>query len=299
MRDLKLIIASARPPFLILAVACVFLGVSLAVGNVGAVNGWEVALALIAGVMAHISVNAFNEYQDFKTKLDERTQRTPFSGGSGLLQAKPHLAPAVLGMALITAILTALIGLFFVIVRGPILIPIGLLGLMVIVAYTPLFVYFPVFSLVAPGLGFGIVMVNGVEYALSGMFSWAGLTVSLVPFFLVNNLLLLNQFPDAEADQSIGKRHYPILLGKRTSSLIYIVFQALAYVAIVVGVLAGVLPAWTLLGLLTLPLAARAAYGAYRYAEAPIPELVPYLVLNVLVNILTPLLLGVGILVAG
>jgi 1,4-dihydroxy-2-naphthoate octaprenyltransferase len=298
MSEFKSVLVSTRAPFLILAVACVFLGMSAAIYTAGSVNPWEVVLTFVGGVMAHISVNAFNEYFDFKTKLDERTQRTPFSGGSGMLQAKPHLAGRVLIMSCASAIITALIGVYFIVVRGTAIIPLGVLGLVIILTYTPWLVYFPPLGLVAPGLGFGTAMVNGVHLALTGSYSWEAMIVSFVPFFLVNNLLLFNQFPDAEADQSIGKRHYPITLGKRRSSLIYIAFLALTYVAILTGVLVNVLPPWSLLGLLTLPLAVKAGIGAYRFADGNIPQLMPYLGLNVLINILTPILTGIGLLIS-
>jgi 1,4-dihydroxy-2-naphthoate octaprenyltransferase len=117
---------------------------------------------------------------------------------------------------------------------------------------------------------------------------------SLIPFFLVNNLLLLNQFPDTEADRSIGRKHFPIVIGRRASSWIYIAFLLLTYASIAGGVLANRLPAWALLGLLTLPLAARAGIGTYRHAE-DIPNLIPFMVQNVLLNITTPVLVAIGL----
>ncbi len=47
-------------------------------------------------------------------------------------------------------------------------------------------------------------------------------------FFLVSNLLLLNQFPDLEADRSAGRRHLPIVLGRPSSSQVFGYFFELA-----------------------------------------------------------------------
>lgn len=297
MSDLKSLMASARPPFLILAVACVFLGMAAAIYSGGSVNPWEAALTFLGGFMAHVSVNAFNEYSDFKTKLDEHTSRTPFSGGSGLLQAKPHLAKGVLVMAWVSILIMAAIGVYFTLVRGAVVLPLGLLGLVIILSYTPRLVYIPALSLIAPGLGFGTAMIIGVQVALTGSYSWAALAASFVPFFLVNNLLLFNQFPDADADRSIGRRHFPITLGKKRSSIIYIAFLGLTYIAILLGVVLGALPVWSLLGMLTLPLAVMAGIGSNRFAEGDIPQLIPYLGLNVMINIFTPILVGIGLLI--
>lgn len=297
MSKIKNLLGPMRVPFLILAPACVMAGLGTAIWSQGAVNAGYAVLAFIGGLCAHISVNAFNEYFDFKSGVDSRTVRTPFSGGSGTLQAHPELAPQALATAIVTAAIVAVIGVYFLLVWGWAIVPLGLLGLFVVVAYTPVFTYNPFFCLISPGLGFGTLMVMGTDFVLTGRYSWTAFVASLVPFFLVNNLLLLNQFPDVEADRSVGRRHYPILIGRRKSSIIYNAFNAAAYLSIIVGVILGLLPAWALLGLLTAPLAVMAGMGAYRHAD-DLPKLGPHMAQNVLVNILTPVLLAIGLIIA-
>ena len=77
----------------------------------------------------------------------------------------------------------------------------------------------------------------------------------------------------------------------------YAAFLFLAFVAIAVGVALGKLPTLGLLGLLPLVIAVPTASGAIRYAEHT-EKLVPYMGLNVLLNVITPLLLGIGLLIA-
>lgn len=297
MSDLKTLLGPMRVPFLLLALACVFLGFGAAVWQTGGVRLLHFVLALLGGVAAHISVNALNEYFDFTSGLDFRTARTPFSGGSGTLPANPSAARLALATGLVTAGITALVGVYFLSVWGLGILPLGLLGLAVIFTYTSWLNRSPLLCLVAPGLGFGTLMVMGTVFALTGRYSWTAFFASLVPFFLVSNLLLLNQFPDVEADRSIGRRHYPIVLGRRKSALIYGAFLAAAYLSIIVGVALGYLPAWTLLGLATLVLALPAARSAYRNADE-IGQLIPALGQNVLINLLTPALVGIGFLLA-
>lgn len=291
------LLSPMRVPFLILTPACVLLGLGTAVWTSGQTNVLHFILVLVGALGAHISVNAFNEYFDFKSGLDQRTQRTPFSGGSGTLPAKPALARQTLLTALISLGITALVGLYFLYVRGWALLPLGLLGLLVIFGYTPWLVHKPVLCLIAPGLGFGTLMVMGTDLALSGSYSRTAFIASLVPFFLVNDLLLLNQFPDVDADRTVGRRHLPIVLGRRASSVVYGLFLLGAYLAIVGGVALGYLPTLSLLGVGTVLLAVPACVGAWRQAENP-KALVPYMGLNVLINILTPVLVAIGLLVA-
>ena len=294
MRNAKYVLGPMRPPFLVLAPACVLVGIGAALRTSGKVNTLEVVLVLLGGVAAHISVNAFNEYCDFRSGLDARTLRTPFSGGSGTLPAKPEMAGSALLVAGLTLAVTAAIGMYFALIRGFALLPVGLLGLLVIVAYTPWLTRHPVLCLLAPGVGFGPLMVLGTQFALTGEYSWTAFAASLVPFFLVSNLLLLNQFPDAEADRSVGRRHVPIVLGPRGGSLIYGLFLLLTYLAILGGVAWGYLPKACLLGLTTLGIAIPAAIGASRYAEN-IEKLRLYLALNVLLTLATPVLVAVGL----
>jgi 1,4-dihydroxy-2-naphthoate octaprenyltransferase len=294
MRDLKYLLGPMRLPFVVLAPACVLLGIAAAVFTAGRVSLLYALLTLIGGVSAHISVNAFNEYFDFKSGLDARTRRTPFSGGSGTLQARPDLAPNTLGVALATLAITGLIGAYFLAIRGLGLLPLGILGVLVIVIYTPWLALSPILCLVAPGLGFGTLMVMGTSYVLTGYYSWVAFAASLVPFFLVSDLLLLNQFPDVEADRSIGRRHLPIVAGRKTSSWVYAGFLLGAYLAIGIAVILGLFPALTLLAWLLVPLAVVVAIGAVRFAD-DLGKLAPYLGLNVILNLATPVLAAIGL----
>jgi 1,4-dihydroxy-2-naphthoate octaprenyltransferase len=297
MNDLKSLFGPMRVPFLILTPACVVLGLGTAVWSSGGVSPAHFVVALIGAVAAHVSVNAFNEYFDFKSGLDLKTQRTPFSGGSGTLPARPELARQALATAVVSAVVVCLVGLYFLSVRGLSLLPLGIAGILVVVLYTPWLARNPLACLVAPGLGFGTLMVVGTHFALTGEYSRAAFTASFVPFFLVSNLLLLNQFPDVEADRSVGRKNYPITIGRRRSSVIYGAFLLLAFFSIVVGVALGYLPRASLIGLAALSIAVPTAVGAYRHAD-DVKRLAPYMGLNVMINIVTPVLVAVGLLVA-
>jgi 1,4-dihydroxy-2-naphthoate octaprenyltransferase len=281
----------------VLPPACVLLGVGTAIWSQGQISAWYAILAFVGAVAAHVSVNALNEYYDFKSGLDLRTRPTPFGGGSGTLPAHPEAAASALITGLVALGLTAVIGVFFLFVWGWGLLPLGLLGLIVIFAYTNWITRSPLLCLIAPGLGFGLLMVMGTDFVLTGHYSWPAFFASLVPTFLVSDLLLLNQFPDVEADESVGRRHYPILIGRKASSLIYGAFLLGAYLAIIAGWALGYLPAWALLGLLTLAIAVPTAIGAYRYAD-DLEKLAPYMGLNVLLTVVTPILAAVGLFIA-
>jgi 1,4-dihydroxy-2-naphthoate octaprenyltransferase len=296
MKEIKFLLDPMRLPFLVLTPACVVLGLGTAIWTQGVINWFDFVLVMIGAVAAHISVNTFNEYFDFKSGLDAKTRGTPFSGGSGRLQKNPELEKPAYIMSWGFLALVGLIGIYLSLKVGLALIPLGLLGLMLIYFYTEWITRYPLFCLIAPGLGFGTLMVMGTDYVLTGSYSWTAFVASLIPFFLVSNLLLLNQFPDAEVDQEVGRKHYPIQIGKTRSSRIYLAFLILPFVAIALGVVFDSFPLSGLLGLLGLVLVVPIFRGVLTHAENT-EELIPVLGQNVLVNIVTPALLAVGLMI--
>ena len=285
----------ARLPFLVLTPACIVLGLACVQWTHGQVTLGQALLVLLGAMAAHVSVNAFNEFQDFRSGLDALTQRTPFSGGSGVLPAHPELVGSTLAMALGSLGLSMGIGLYFVVLRGPALLPLGVAGVALVLIYTQWITRHPLLCLLAPGLGFGPLMILGTHVALTGEYSYAAAAASLVPFFLVNNLLLLNQFPDADADRSAGRRHLLVTVGPTIAARWYAALMVLAFTSIPLSVVAGWLPAGALLGLVALTVAVPTVRDVLTHAR-DIKSLLPAMGRNVLINLMTPLLMAIGIL---
>lgn len=292
------LLGTLRLPFLLLTPACVALGLACAWRSAGGTLRWADAAGVLLGALAaHASVNVLNEWHDFRSGLDARTLRTPFSGGSGALPAQPAAAGAALALGLALLAVAGGIGLWLLARQGPALLPLGLAGLALVVAYTPWITRRPLLCLLAPGLGFGPLMVVGTQLALTGRHGAAVWAASLLPWCLVNGLLLLNQFPDVEADRSVGRRHLPMLLGRPRAARLFVAQLALAYALTVAAVVTGLLPAGALLALLTLPLAVSTARAVLRHAD-DIPALLPALGRNVALTLATPLLMAAGLLLS-
>lgn len=296
MSTLAHVAGAARPNFMVLTPICVLLGVAVALLDAGRVDVADALIALLGGVLAHAAVNLLNEYDDFKSGLDAITVRTPFSGGSGTLPAHPEAAPAALAAGLLSVAGTFLVGVYFAWTRGMAIVPLGLLGLAIVVAYTPWITRRPMVCLLAPGIGFGPLMVMGTAFVLTGHYTAAAAWASLAPLFLVSELLLINQFPDIDADRKVGRHHLPITIGRVRSSWIYVAFLLAAFAVIAAGPALGLLPAWSLLGLAPLPVALFLARGVLRHAGND-QALVPYLGINVAVILGTTALYAAGILI--
>ena len=285
---------AARPNFLVLAPLCVLLGVGLVALQPVTLSAIAIALVLAGGLLAHAAVNLFNEYEDFRSGLDLMTRRTPFSGGSGALPETPSAASLVRIAALLALLGVMIIGGYFLWLRGWPMLIIGLSGLGLVVAYTRWITRMPWLCLLAPGLGFGPVMVLGTLVALGGRIDAASLIVSGVSLLLVSELLLLNQFPDVEADRRIGRRHLPIVLGFHGASRIVMALLLGAYALIALGQISGALPAGVRLAWLTLPAALWVIWQLPQVMKVP-ERLLKVLGINVATLLATLALLGVGL----
>ncbi|MEZ5740613.1 MAG: prenyltransferase [Burkholderiaceae bacterium] len=282
-----------RPPFLLLTLASVLLGWGTVAASLPDPLPGRLFIVLVGAICAHISVNALNEYLDYRSGLDLRTEATPFSGGSKALVIEPRALTLVGLAAALSLAVTILSGLWLVAQTGMALVPIGIAGVMIIVTYTSWLNRQPWLCLVAPGLAFGPLMVVGSALALSGTPSASVWLAAAVPFFLANNLLLLNQWPDRIADASVGRRHFPIAYGEQASLRVYALSAAGAGIAIVAGVLSGSFASAALLATLPL-LACLQAFRVARHAQDT-AALLPALRWNVIAALATPSVLGLSL----
>mgnify|MGYP001825997720 FL=1 len=289
------LLASARIPFLLLTLVLILLGFACAFAVTHEILWGKLAIILLTAISAHVSVNALNEYADFRVGLDAITDKTPFSGGSGALPNNPQQAQSVLLLGMASLFVTLAGGLYLVSVTGPELLLPGLAGVLIVAFYSPWMTRSPFLSLVMPGLAFGPIMVIGTAYVLAELVTVAMVLAGMVPFFLVNNLLLLNQYPDIEADRQHGRRNLPILYGTKRSGMVYLLFKLSAAASIVAGILLGVMPVNTLLPVLLLVAASPIALIAAKRIDDR-KRLIPLMTLNLVVTLVVPVLLAVSML---
>jgi 1,4-dihydroxy-2-naphthoate polyprenyltransferase len=292
--SLKTWFLETRPQFLLLPVVLIIAGTAVAWYD-GSFNLTYALIALIGLLLCHASVNILNDYVDFKSGVDLKTVKTPFSGGSGLLPANKLSAKQTLWFGVICLILAVPIGIFFSLVQGWQLLPLIVVAGLCIVLYTPLILksHFPEWS---PGLGLGILPVLGAYFVQTGEYTFSAVAASIPAGFLVLNLLLLNEFPDVEADTTVNRRTLPITIGRKRAAIVYTAFTVLTYLWIIAMVIVGFMPKTELLVLLTLPLAYKAIRGSFGYDN--LGRLIPAMGSNVMTVLGIPLLMGIGYILA-
>lgn len=217
----RAILVATRPNFLLLPVVLVVLGFASALSS-GSVWNWSAFLFTVLGaILAHAWVNLHNEITDSRNQLDARTPKTPFSGGTGTFVQKPGLLP--LATRLLKGLLVVLLAMLagFTWLYGIELFLLALLGGGLMLSYSGWLVHKPWLCWASAGLAFGPLMVVSAAWVASQSITVESALLSIVVFFWVNNLLLLNQVPDYFADQTVARSNVVIHYGLRRALWIY------------------------------------------------------------------------------
>jgi len=254
-----------RPRFLLGSVALALLGTSVAWWAGSFSLGYAV-LGFIGLVLWHISIQVLNDYFDYRSGVDLKTQRTPFSGGSGILPAKLLKPRSVLRFALVSFAAAIPIWAYFVIVKGLLLLPLVGVGAVCVLLYTQVLTRWRLGE-ISSGLGLGILPILMFYFIQTGGYTTEAGVASIPCGIMLFNVHLLNEFPDVEADRIGLRKTIPIVLGRAKARWIYLAGTVSVYVWVVAWVAAGVMPLAALLSLLTIPLALRAARGALGYKD--------------------------------
>ncbi|HUT47522.1 MAG TPA: prenyltransferase [Sedimentisphaerales bacterium] len=293
---LKIWLLETRPQFLLLSVTLVLLGTAIS-WHEGCFDLLKFVLTMLGLLLAHSSVNVLNDYFDYKSGIDLETTRTPFSGGSGVLPNGLLKPKGVYKFGVGCLMAALLIGIYLTFISGWQLLPLILLGGPVIYFYTSHLTKWLAGEFWA-GLGLGILPVLGTYFVQTGRYSAEAVVASLAPGFLTANLLLLNEFPDVEADKKGGRYNLVIALGPKTAGRLYAGLMALTYLSIIGGVVLKLMPPASLIGLASIPFALKAISVTLKHCDN-IQELIPALKANVITVLGTNALVAVGYFLSG
>jgi 1,4-dihydroxy-2-naphthoate octaprenyltransferase len=294
MPDLKTYAALARAPFLLLPVTLVLCGAGAAAYE-GAVYWVPTLLCLVGLVAVHVAVNALNEWSDMRRGIDLNTVRTPFSGGSGTLPAGKAPVGAALRLGIFAAAVGLVIGLWFLSEIGPAFLPFLLFGAVFVLGYTDALARIGIGE-VAAGLGLGGMAVAGVAMVQTGFLGEVAIAASIPAFLMTFNLLLLNEFPDEAADREGGRKNLVLLLGRKPAALAYALAALVVPAWIGWKVMDGTFPVWALVGALPSVLLVQPLKWVFGDTTTDVP--IPALGANVIWNLATNTLLGLGLLLA-
>jgi 1,4-dihydroxy-2-naphthoate octaprenyltransferase len=268
-----LTLRATRLPFLSATLIPVGVGILIAAAS-GFFDLFAAVVTLIGAAAIHLALNVANDIFDANLGADDaNVNPTKFSGGSRVIQYGLVSLPRMAGISIACYAVGIACGLLLMVTNGsPALLAIGILGVILSVAYTA-----PPFKLVYRGLGeittaigFGPLMLVGAYVVQTrGMVSAEALVASIPIAVLVAMILYVNEIPDRAGDALAGKRTLPVRLSRDVVITLYGVAVVGAFGAIVVGVITGVLPVPTLLALAAVPYALRVYRGLRPVYDQP------------------------------
>lgn len=256
---------AARAPFLVVSILPCLLGGALAYAR-GSFDTLIFALATVGIVMAHSAADFVDDYFDFKKgNLGNKVQQFH---DSPLIDGKVTLRQVVVAIVVCLAIAFAAGLAVFIKVGYPVLVLVAA-GLVAVFFYTS-----PPLKLNYRGLGetvlflaFGPMIVFGIWYVLTRRVDVEPFLISLVPGIFTMNVGVVSNTFDYRDDVRSGKRTLSVRFGQAASLRIIAATTAAAYLSIVLGVVSAVSPVWTLLVLITLPLAWSMLRHAAKYED--------------------------------
>ncbi|TDA63795.1 MAG: prenyltransferase [Clostridia bacterium] len=285
----------ARPAFHSVGLLPFFAGAALAAHD-GYPWRWETAGTGAAAVFLIMLATYFlGEYYDFEG--DSRNlNRNPFSGGSGALQSLagfPRRYVLVAGyLAAAGAVILGLILHFAFEVGAPALV-LGAVGLVGGVFYSA-----KPFQWAYRGVGecfigfcYGWLTVNMGYYVLAGEFTLLGTLLSIPVALSITAVILINEFPDREADAASGKRNLVVTFGPQRMAVLYALLIAGTAVTawLVIWPAQGLVWPWLLGIILSTAVAGFALVGIvrghYRHARTIQPICAATIALNLLVSL--------------
>jgi len=203
---------AARPKTLLAAVIPVLVGTALAAAHRTADYG-KAAVCLLFALLVQIGTNFANDYFDYVKGADTPARVGPRRAvAAGLIAPRTMLAATwfVLGIAFV-------VGLLLVREGGWILLPIGLVSILCAVAYTG-----GPFPLGYNGLGdvfvfifFGLVAVDTTFYVQAGSLAPDATSCAAAIGLLAANILVANNYRDAETDARAGKKTLVVRFGRK------------------------------------------------------------------------------------
>lgn len=295
----RLWLTATRAPFFTASIIPALLGAAAALHDGYAVQPVLVALTVVGVVAAHAGANLANDFYDHLTGADWLNRyRTPFNGGSGVIQRGLVAPRTTLWVAAGALSVAGGTGVLLAFIRGwPVLVLMGAGGLSAIL-YTAgsVRLAYRGWGEALVGLNFGAFLVCGSYFLHAGRFGVTPLVVSLPVSLLIIAVLFINQFPDIESDAAVGKRNWVVRVGTARALLGYYLLVVGSYAVMIAGVLSQRLPAMISIALVTMPLAAKAMSNARRHHGCP-GRIVPSCALTVGVHALTGFLLTLGLII--
>ena len=254
-----------RIKFILASIIAVSNGVAISYWKTGTIDPGYALLTYFGIMCLHISVDLLNDYSDFKRGIDTNTKRTMYSGGTGVIPENLISPKVIYFVGVVFLILGGLTGLYFVTVKG--------IVILILLSFAIISIYFYSTNIVNAGLGElfvavkGCMIVLGSYYIQSNTIDLTSVFIGIIVGLLSSVVLLVTSFPDYDADKKGGRRTLVIISGKENSVKIFTAIIMVTYGMIIGGAIFNILPLFSTIALLSIPFAARAINKLRRFND--------------------------------
>lgn len=282
-----------RIKFLLASVIAVTNGIVISYWKTGYIDIGYAVLTYVGIMCLHISVDLLNDYSDFKRGIDTNTKRTKFSGGTGVIPENLISSRLVYCAGIIFLIVGGLIGLYFVTIKGIII--------LVLLVFAIISIYFYSTNIVNAGLGElfvaikGCMIVLGSYYIQSDSIELTSAYVGIIIGLLSSVVLLVTSFPDYDADKKSGRQTLVIVIGKENSIKLLAIIIGVTYAMIIGGSIFNVLPIFSIIAISSVPFAVKAVRKLRRFHDTG--ELVSSMANSIIYSRVCGILLAVSFIV--
>ncbi len=258
-RKIQLWNHAMRTPFLIASWIPFGIGIALVYHQHGYVHWGYSFLTWICVTCLHLGSNLTNDYFDHISGNDEANIFfSPFNGGSRIIQNGLIDAKYIHYTALFFLTAGAFIGTYLAWKSRCITVfACGITGLIIAYGYTAKPVQFGYRGIgeILAGTAFGPLVVMATYGIQTGQFHTSTVFYSVPIGMMVSMILLINEFPDYQADKAVNKKTLVVVLGKKRSAALFCSLLAMLYIYIIISYILGITHTGNLLMCLSLPLA--------------------------------------------
>lgn len=272
---------AVRPLSLTASLVPIMVGGAVAYAASGSFDMLLFCLTLFGGLLIQAGTNMINDWKDADRDNENVEGIRPFTGGSRMIQLGLISRGDMGFVGIALSFVALLIGILLITVSGWGLVPLVLYGGLAGLFYTNESGKFSFINL-APGIAefliattFGVMMTMGAFYVQTGYFSIESFLISLPVAIFISNVLLINQFQDANSDVKADKNTLVVRLGKRKAKNLLIANFIIAYLIIALLPIFNVVPNTFYVAFLSAPFAIQAIrYAQNNYDKTP-GDLVP------------------------
>ncbi len=221
-------------------------------------------LSMIPLILIHTGTNLINDYYDYIQGIDAKSSST-FYKVKDIISIKEIYWAGILSF-----IASIPFGIILSLYRGWIIFVFGSIGALAGFFYTAKPINYKYYGLGGPSifLWMGIVMVWGIYYIQTGLQSWYPVWVGIPVSFLITGMQHSNELRDYENDRKNGLLTAPVIMGFEAARYYYYFLIGAAYLSLAILIISKLLPYWTALAFLTLPLAINRIKTVYSARES-------------------------------